>query len=370
MPGRAFSPKLPFILTRVLFYAALVVPRVNIRRLLFIPILLLCIFIALYTTVDNTYGDFVKGMSLGTTLFGASDYLLLCSDVQEDIRFEGQKEGMHSKPLMERMVWALRMCMNLRGVGTNIEPTRHLPPRPSRTESRKTYILKQLAWLALYAPLWYMVVEFNRWNPRFTEEPSSLGVPRDGFPWWWRVTIWGTMFDIYFSMSTINSVCSILSVGLKISKPHEWPAMFASPLEAYTLRRYWGQMWHQTYRRFLTAHTNYAASALRLPPKSKITTYFKLFLSFFLSGFIHFLGDYMYTEALFGGAINYFVLNACAITLEDMVIALGKRAGLRESWRWRLVGYVWVVFIFAILLPGWHDARLTILSRLHSVKAA
>ena len=77
----------------------------------------------------------------------------------------------------------------------------------------------------------------------------------------------------------------------------------------------------------------------------------------------------MYTETWFGDAIHYFMLNACAITLEDMVIALSKRAGLRESWRWRLVGYTWVVLIFMILLPGWYDARLTILSRLHSVKA-
>lgn len=151
-------------------------------------------------------------------------------------------------------------------------------------------------------------------------------------------------------------------------------------------------MWHQTYRpvrsfflleplvlypanqclisQFLTAHVNYAAYLLRLPRKSKFTTYFKLFLSFFISGFVHFLGDYMYTETLFGDAISYFVLNACVITLEDIVIALSKRAGLKESWRWRLVGYAWVVLIFAILLPGWHDARLTILSRLQTTKAA
>jgi len=122
--------------------------------------------------------------------------------------------------------------------------------------------------------------------------------------------------------------------------------------------------------KFLTVHANYAVRVLRLPPKSKFTTYFKLFLSFFISGFIHFIGDYMYTSTLFGSAISYFVLNACVITLEDMVIALGKRAGLRESWRWRIVGYAWVVLIFTILLPGWNDPRLIILSRVHAVKVA
>ena len=89
-----------------------------------------------------------------------------------------------------------------------------------------------------------------------------------------------------------------------------------------------------------------------------------------MSGFIHFIGDYMYTSTLFGGAITYFVLNACVITIEDIVIALGKRAGLKGSWRWRLVGYAWVVLIFAILLPGWNEPRLAILARVHAAKAA
>ena len=71
----------------------------------------------------------------------------------------------------------------------------------------------------------------------------------------------------------------------------------------------------------------------------------------------------MYTQTLFGGAITYFMLHACAITLEDMAIALGKRLGLKESWRWKLVGFVWVVFVFIILLPGWTDGRLAILSK-------
>jgi hypothetical protein len=224
----------------VLFYAALVIPRVYIRRFLFIPILLLSVFITLYTTTGIGFGDFGIGTSLGASLFLASDYLLLCSDVQDDIRFEGQKEGMRSRPLMERMVWALRLNLNLRTVGTNVEPTTHIPPRPSKTESRQTYILKQLLWVALYGPLRYAAVEFNKWNPRFSREPSTLSVPRDGFPWWWRITILSFVVEVYLGMTATYSVMSMLSVGLKMSKPHDWPPVFTSPLEAYTLRRYWG----------------------------------------------------------------------------------------------------------------------------------
>ena len=242
MPERPFSTKLPFLLLRVLFYAALVVPRVYIRRLLFTPILFLSIFITLYTTTGSGFGDFGMGTSLGASFFLASDYLLLCSDVQDDIRFEGQKEGMSSRPLLERMIWALRLNLNLRTVGTNVEPTAHIPPRPPRTESRKTYILKQLGWVALYGPLRYTAVEFNKWNPRFTRELSALTVPRDAFPWWWRITIWSNVLEVYFGMTVTYCVVSMLSVGLKMSKPHDWPPVFTSPLEAYTLRRYWGSV--------------------------------------------------------------------------------------------------------------------------------
>lgn len=114
---------------------------------------------------------------------------------------------------------------------------------------------------------------------------------------------------------------------------------------------------------FLTTHANYAAYVFRLPRKSKITTYFKLFFSFFISGFVHFLGDYMYTHTLFAGAISYFMMHACAITLEDMAIVLGKRMGLKESLGWKLVGYAWVAFIFTMLLPEWSDARSAVLTK-------
>ena len=240
MRERPYSPKVPFLLLRALFYAALVIPHVNIRRLLFIPILLLSIFITLYTTSGTGYGDFGIGTSLGASLFLASDYLLLCSDVQDDIRFEGQKGGIRSRPLMERMVWALRLNVNLRTVGTTAEPTTHVPARPSKIESRQTYILKQLAWVALYAPLRYAAVIFNKWNPRFSREPWALTVPRGVFPWWWRITILSSVVEVYLGMTATYSIVSMLSVGLKMSKPHDWPPVFTSPLEAYTLRRYWG----------------------------------------------------------------------------------------------------------------------------------
>ena len=78
------------------------------------------------------------------------------------------------------------------------------------------------------------------------------------------------------------------------------------------------------------SHSNYIVHRLRLPPKSKIGTYSKLFLAFLISGIIHCAGDYGYLEKFSGGAILYFLLHACAITIEDGVIGLAKRAGLRN----------------------------------------
>jgi hypothetical protein len=269
----------------VLSYTALVIRRIHLRRLLFIPILLLTAFVVLCTATDNPYRDFVKGTNMGSGLFMASDYLLLCLDVQDDIRFDGQKEGMRTKPLKERMVWAFRLFTNPRGVGTNIEATTHLPPRPSRNEPGKTYILKQIAWVAFYCPLWYMVVKFNKWNTRFSQELWLAGETLVGYPWWWQFTVWAIIIDAYMAMVVIHSVVSAISVGLNISKPHDWPPIFASPLEAYTLRRYWGyeifpsekikvtsppslsfffcsRMWHQLHRRVSPFHTRSTATYL------------------------------------------------------------------------------------------------------------
>jgi len=298
-------------------------------------------------------------LNLTVLLFHASDYLLLC-DAQRDLRFMGQAKPISERPLGEKLVWALRLLSNPRGVGWNFEPTSHLPPRPppSAREPRWRYVLKQVLWIAVYYPIRHTTSQWNLSNPRYGRNIVAANIDRNAFPWWWRVTIWATIVDAYAMMTMIHCGVSAIAVACYISDAQDWPPLFASPLEAYTLRRYWGRMWHQLYRRIFASHSNYIANLLHLPPKNKITSYFKLFLSFFISGLIHCAGDYGYLQQYSSAALRYFFFHACAIMIEDGVIGLGKRAGLRRNWGWKIFGYLWVVLWFSIVLPDWIDFKL------------
>ena len=73
---------------------------------------------------------------------------------------------------------------------------------------------------------------------------------------------------------------------------------------------------------------NLAVSSLNM--QGLAAKYFRLILAFTMSGFIHAAGAYCATRGSLGD-MRMFILQACAIILEDCVIALGKRAGIRKS---------------------------------------
>jgi hypothetical protein len=88
-------------------------------------------------------------------------------------------------------------------------------------------------------------------------------------------------------------------------------------------------------------------------PKSKFTTYFKLYVAFFVSGLIHYAGDYMLNQDWAGHSVAFFVLQAVGITLEDAVIAVAKRAGLTASPLAKFIGFCWVFVWFSFSMPFW-----------------
>jgi len=101
----------------------------------------------------------------------------------------------------------------------------------------------------------------------------------------------------------------------------------------------------------LTSHANFLANVLQLP-RGTFATYFKLFTAFFLSGLIHAIGDYMLFQNFSEGtSIQFFLLQAVGITLEDAVIALASYLGYKESKAFKLIGFAWVLAWFAFSMP-------------------
>ena len=108
---------------------------------------------------------------------------------------------------------------------------------------------------------------------------------------------------------------------------------------------------------------------LGFPRGSNRSSYTQLYVAFFLSGLLHFAGDFTLEKRLVFRSFKFFLLQAVAITFEDFVIYISKcllRWGgiefkpgkVDESWAEtavRVIGYCWVTLWFCFTLPLWLD---------------
>ena len=110
------------------------------------------------------------------------------------------------------------------------------------------------------------------------------------------------------------------------------------------------------YRKVLTDHADFISKQLRLP-KNIFTSRFKLFIAFFLSGLIHHAGEYVIHQRWTGHSMEFFLLQAVAITCEDVIISLIARAGFstKPNRFFKIIGFVWVFAWFTYSLPVWLD---------------
>ena len=112
------------------------------------------------------------------------------------------------------------------------------------------------------------------------------------------------------------------------------------------------RVWHQMLRKMVIGHADFIAKQLRLP-KNAFTTCFKLFIAFFVSGLIHHSAEYIIYQKWTGHSLEFFLLQAVAITFEDIIISLAVRAGLssKPNRLYKFIGFVWVFAWFTYTLP-------------------
>jgi hypothetical protein len=113
------------------------------------------------------------------------------------------------------------------------------------------------------------------------------------------------------------------------------------------------------YRKVLTDHADFTFKQLHLP-KNIFTSRFKIFFAFFLSGLIHHAGEYVIYQRWTGHSVGFFLLQAVAITCEDVIIALAARAGFssKPNCFVKIMGFVWVFAWFTYSLPMWLDETM------------
>ena len=117
-----------------------------------------------------------------------------------------------------------------------------------------------------------------------------------------------------------------------------------------------------------------ADKILKFPRGSNRSFCTQLYVSFFLSGLLHFSGDFMFQKRMVYYSFKFFLLQAVAITFENFVIYIAKRLLLwkgiefkpgkaDESWAEavvRVIGYCWVILWFCLTMPLWIDESDTV----------
>jgi hypothetical protein len=146
--------------------------------------------------------------------------------------------------LKKKLLWMLDLSYAVRRVGWVQEPKGVLPPRP-RYPSRLSFIRSRL----LYAILHFLVADlmstYQSGNPAFDQRmhPSTDGPEMylRARPLPWRVLdLVSWMAALVCGLRLVHIFLAILSVGLRLSEPADWPYMFGSFRQTTTVRRFWG----------------------------------------------------------------------------------------------------------------------------------
>ncbi|KAF9010835.1 membrane bound O-acyl transferase family-domain-containing protein [Cyathus striatus] len=298
------------LIVDLLRIASLVIRPSPYRSLLFIPILILSLWdiigLAPETLEENIRLAIGIGCFAGIRIFMASECILI-HDVQHDLhRKKDTSRSISNATLNERLKWGLDLFFSPRGVGWTHEPTsrlRWMPPRVISSKSR--FIFHQLLRISVFSFLVELYKLYTMQNPCLQRNGPSF----HSVPWPWRISILLTRIATYVYLSMIQALLSVIFVGLGISNPQDWPTLYGSWKDAYTVRRFWEfrRTWHQMFRHIFLSHGKFVSGRiLGLASSSYLANYVELYTAFIVSGIMHTAGDYRLVGSLqYSGGMKF-----------------------------------------------------------------
>ncbi|KAF8182110.1 membrane bound O-acyl transferase family-domain-containing protein [Mycena galopus ATCC 62051] len=208
-------------------------------------------------------------------LFAASDYILL-TDVRRELQIvkppQRADEPIENAPLSRRVAWGINLfASGTRGLGWAHEPRHANTARPSPSTPRGTFAWSQIFQAVGFAVLFETAHFFNMRNPALT----------------WNV-------PMAAAAMCNHALSAAFSDSTSASGPEDWPLFMGSITLAWSVRDFWGRVWHQSMRRFLSTHCEFVAHQLiGLKPGSTVSVYTQLYVAFLIPGLMHYLPEYM-----------------------------------------------------------------------------
>ncbi|KAM5373877.1 hypothetical protein ACJZ2D_006706 [Fusarium nematophilum] len=260
----------------------------------------------------------------------------------------------------EKLCWAASLVTTPRGVGWNFG-CRRLNALRADLKIKRVGKLNFFIVKLFRAFLAYLALDVVVFAARKATMPTA---------WVWDFgTITQIAFlellmglSVYTTMTLQFELSAMVAVVSGRSRPHDWPALFGSITECYTISNVWGKFWHGYIRQPVLGISYSIISVLKLTPRSPLAYLVHLVTAFAISCFFHVLtlyvicDEYLEPSILVTNMGLFFMAQPIATIAESMVIEHWKDAELSRfdipDIILRTIGYAWVSSWSILIIGG------------------
>jgi len=200
-----------------------------------------CYIVFTQTTGDKG-GDNGIGSGLLAHYFVVIDYVLLTRP--DDLR-NIKDTKMAERSFRSRVVWAMKLYANPRGIGC-VHEVPNIQNRPSPSTPRWEFVVNRAIYIVMSICAMGLALVVNAFNPALTTPGKVL---TDAPLHLRALGVAGFAVAGASLLSALHSSLAVITVGCGFSSPERWPYLFGTPLQAWSIKRFWRRVWHQNLRR-------------------------------------------------------------------------------------------------------------------------
>lgn len=214
------------------------------RNFIIFPLLLSLALANPFYTLGDANGDYGTSIApIGLCLM-YFDFFVLCVHEDDQVRYSGARGPDAAKDagtgeddcktLSEKIKWSLRLTTAIRGIGWNWQ-VKGVPPLRDAELTRRKFVMRQLArasllWVCKMLSLYLLA--FTGTAEKHTRSPLLRWAFYAAFGWCGAASGWNGLKVIYHVSAAIN-------VGIGLCEQWEWPPLFGSLSEAWSVRQMW-----------------------------------------------------------------------------------------------------------------------------------
>jgi len=204
------------------------------RPLFFIPITAISCYLVLYTNAG--FASPGVGSTIAIQMLSAFDGIVL-KDVKQTLHRVGEKPGqILLAPFLRRLLWSCHLHNSPRGV--RWAHSSHFPTYPvlSTPEQKRAFVASRIFTVFFSVALLLVFFIINGANPALT--PGALRLV-DQSIYVRAMSLVGLAIPAYAFINALHCMASIILVAAGISEPVDWPPLFGSPTDMYSVQSFW-----------------------------------------------------------------------------------------------------------------------------------